>query len=274
MTALIRYEAACAALAECKAVDEVKSWADKAAAMQAYGQMAKDRTLEVDAAEIRIRAERRLGELIAARKAGSGLNTGSRGQLAGKTEEGLAVLSGNRQTDTPTLAQAGIDKKLSSRAQRLAAVPTEQFEAELAAKRERDRQDGARVSARLEATGERELTKRGKGTMPEPPSPMGDDDTEADLLCDLQAEVERLTALIKAAEADDLKAETIKWRRLYEDAVRKQAEAMDAVKRAERREAWIKKQLMRCGRAVDETDPDKIAAAVQAFVRANGRATA
>ena len=69
MTALIKYEAACLALAECKAVDEVKSWVDKAAAMHAYGRMAKDKTLEVDAAEIRIRAERRLGELIAAQKA-------------------------------------------------------------------------------------------------------------------------------------------------------------------------------------------------------------
>jgi hypothetical protein len=46
MTNLIKYEAACRAIAECKAVDEVKTWADKAAAMQAYGRMAKDKTLE------------------------------------------------------------------------------------------------------------------------------------------------------------------------------------------------------------------------------------
>ena len=73
MPSLIKYEAACRALAECKSFDEVKSWSDKAAAMQAYGRMAKDKTLEVDAAEIRIRAERRLGELITAQKAGPGL---------------------------------------------------------------------------------------------------------------------------------------------------------------------------------------------------------
>ena len=60
MTALVKYESACRALAECKAIDEVKEWVDKAAAMQAYSRMAKDKTLEIDAAEIRIRAERRL----------------------------------------------------------------------------------------------------------------------------------------------------------------------------------------------------------------------
>lgn len=103
---------------------------------------------------------------------------------------------------------------------------------------------------------------------------LGDDDTAAELLVEMHADIERLTGLIKVAEADDLKAEAIKWRRMYDDAGRKQADAMDAVKRAEKREAWNKKQLMRCGKAVGETDPDKIPAAVEAFVRANGRLAA
>lgn len=155
---LIKYEAACLALAECKSVDEAKTWADKAAAMQAYGRMAKDRTLEVDAAEIRIRAERRLGEMLAATKADGGLNK------AANLKRGPEVVSNDLGKAAPKLADAGISKDLSSRAQKLAAVPVAEFEAELAAKRERDREDGARVSARLQAAGEREQRK----AQPEP----------------------------------------------------------------------------------------------------------
>jgi len=65
MTQLIRYEAACRAIAEAKQVDEVKDMADKAEAMRVYARQAQNRDMEVDAAEIRIRAERRLGEMIA-----------------------------------------------------------------------------------------------------------------------------------------------------------------------------------------------------------------
>ena len=128
-TQLIKYEAACRALAECKSVDEVKTWADKAAAMQAYGRMAKDKTLEVDAAEIRIRAERRMGEMLAE----SELQKGGRpAEKTGRDERPVSK--------TPTLPEVGISKDLSSRAQKLAAVPEAEFEAELAAKRERDQE--------------------------------------------------------------------------------------------------------------------------------------
>ena len=253
-TQLIKYEAACRALAECKSVDEVKTWADKAAAMQAYGRMAKDKTLEVDAAEIRIRAERRLGEMLA----DSDLQKGGRpAEKTGRDERPVSK--------PPTLAESGISKDLSSRAQKLAAVPVAEFEAELAAKRERDQKEGARVTARLEKAGERELAKA-----KQQPEPANDADTGQsldELIAEIQKENEQLHAQLKAMEADDTKAELRKALLQRDHAIRQQSEAMDKAHKSQDREKWAKRQLMRCGKAVGEEDPDKIAAAVEAFIR-------
>ena len=155
MTSLVKYEAALLALAEARSVDEVKPWVDKAAAMQAYGRMAKDKTLEVDASEIRIRAERRLGELIAAQKANDGLNEGAR--MAGGTAQSSPVVVTNDRRST--LADVGISKDLSSRAQKLAAVPAEDFEREMGEHRDRVSAEGARVTARLASVGAKVLRK-------------------------------------------------------------------------------------------------------------------
>lgn len=81
-------------------------------------------------------------------------------------------------------------------------------------------------------------------------------------------EIEALQGELKAAEADDLKAEAIKWRRAYDNAVRQQSEAMDRAKAATDREKWVMRQLTRCGKAVNEEDPTKIAAAVEGAMRA------
>lgn len=197
MTQLIKYEAACRAIAECKAIDEVKGLADKAAAMQAYGRMANDRTLEVDAAEIRIRAERRLGEMLTAQKADDGLNRGA-ASMAGNQHTGKLVRSS--ETTAPKLADAGISKDLSSRAQKLAAVPEAEFEAELAAKRERDKQDGARVSARLEKAGEKAL-KAKPDHIPADEGPSEDEIREAEKSA--ADDVERVRLIL---ESDDVVA--------------------------------------------------------------------
>lgn len=146
MTALVKYDAACSALAAAKSVDEVKGLRDKAEAMRAYARQAKNRALEIDAAEIRMRAERRLGELIAAQKATFGLNTGARG---------IGTSAVPKENRTPTLADAGIDKKLSSRAQKMAAVPAEKFEGMLGEWRVRVQEENERVTTTLLREGER-----------------------------------------------------------------------------------------------------------------------
>lgn len=148
---LVRYEAACRALAEARAVDEVQDVRNKADAMRIYGMQAKNKSLEVDAAEIRIRAERRLGELIGQQKAGEGLAKGAAMRGVGRAGKN-AVESDDR---IPTLAEAGISKDLSSRAQKLAAVPPEVFEAEVKEWRGRVEAENVRVTTRLEKAGER-----------------------------------------------------------------------------------------------------------------------
>ena len=84
-----------------------------------HAKQAKDRELETWAAEIRIRAERKLGELIQKQKETVGLNKG------GWTERDAKSRGSNEepQERAPTLAEAGIDKKLSARSQKTAAVP-------------------------------------------------------------------------------------------------------------------------------------------------------
>ena len=66
--ALSRYDVACRALAEAKAVDDIVEIVGQANAVHTYPRQAKNRQMEIDAAEIRIRAQRRLGELMAAQK--------------------------------------------------------------------------------------------------------------------------------------------------------------------------------------------------------------
>jgi hypothetical protein len=119
MTAeLARYDAACRALAEARSVDEVKDIRDKAVAMVAYARQAKNRDLEADAIEIRLRATRKLDQLRQAQKETIGLSAGTRGSR----------VKGARVDDKPTLASQGIDKNLAHQARALGTLSDEKFE--------------------------------------------------------------------------------------------------------------------------------------------------
>lgn len=122
---LARYESAKQALAEYKTVDEVKDFRDKALAVEAYAKQANDFDLEYDAATARVRAERKCGELLSAMDKAKGV------RLNGKSDDGSYRWSA---TTTPeenpkTLNEMGVTKDQSSKWQKLAAVPEEEFEA-------------------------------------------------------------------------------------------------------------------------------------------------
>ena len=131
MTELIKYDEACRMLAEAVAVDEVVDVRNKANAMRIYARQAKNRDLEINAAQIRVRAERRLGEMIIEQRTTVGLAKG------GKPYQSDLTPSVEEEVErVPTLKEAGIDHKLSSRAQRIAEIGSIRFEALMSMMRE------------------------------------------------------------------------------------------------------------------------------------------
>jgi len=112
---LVRYEAARRALAEAHRVDEVKDIRDKAEAMRMYGKQANDTELVNWAAEIKIRAERKCGELL--------------GDMA---QGGERPKGRRKESHAATLSDMGVSKSQSSRYQQIAAVPTAEFEQHIA----------------------------------------------------------------------------------------------------------------------------------------------
>jgi N6-adenosine-specific RNA methylase IME4 len=116
VTAILKYDAACRAVAEAKTLDEVRDWEDKAAAVREYTRRAKNRTMELDAIEIQERARKRRGELLLALK--------SLGQLA-QTKKQPVIDDG---PVVYTLEELGVTKNESSRDQKIASLDGGSFE--------------------------------------------------------------------------------------------------------------------------------------------------
>ena len=139
--------------------------------MRAYARIAKNRTLEVDAAEIRIRAERRVGQLIGAQKGSTGLNRGGGEKGVGRAGKNAPPTSG--RILKPTLAEAlELPKKeahrLSERSQKLAAVPEKRFERMVGDWRDRIGKETERVTTNLLREGERDQTRAARPMKPLP----------------------------------------------------------------------------------------------------------
>jgi hypothetical protein len=109
-TQLVRYDAMCRAIAAAHAVDEVKDIRDKARAIEMYARQAQNTEAEERAREIRLRAERKCGQLLAVQIEHGG---DRRSSSAGSNLK---------------LKDLNISGDQSSQWQKLAAVPADLFE--------------------------------------------------------------------------------------------------------------------------------------------------
>lgn len=121
------YERIRVAMAECSRIDEVANLADQAVAAQAYFRQSQDTENEIEASRIRVRAERRLGEILKAMAAN--------GERASRQDTLKQAPMSPGATSAPTLADLGIPRDRASRAMKLADVPEPEFESALAAPR-------------------------------------------------------------------------------------------------------------------------------------------
>lgn len=138
---LVKYDRARLALREAHSVDEAAHIRDQAEAVRAYAAQAKDTELETYAAEIKLRAERRVGELLT--------HMAETGERAGRGE------AQKSRPATIQLDDLGVTKSQSSRWQQIAAVPEDAFEAHLSRKRKRHQPVSASETVRTLIKAER-----------------------------------------------------------------------------------------------------------------------
>lgn len=237
MTALTKYNAARSALAEAHAVDEVKDIRDKAEAMAAYARQAHDTEMIAWVTEIKVRAERRAGELLAEMPK----SAGTKGQLQGKSSGGHIVVP--PEESAKTLSDMGITKNESSRWQKLAAVPTDKFEQAVSAAKEIAGEVTTAAMLRVA-----KMTQPTKAVIQAPaiePEP----DPESNLLADYEREVADNAALrqrIDTLLADDTAAELDKWVQKFHQLEGRLGQALTTSNEAQRqatRQGKLLKQI-------------------------------
>jgi hypothetical protein len=115
-TELVHYDATRRELDACHAVDEIKTFRNKAIALKTYARIANDHQAERKLAEIRIRAKRKCGEALRdSAKASRGPDESGRGSQRSPRATRGAKRPGHRSarpTDAPkTLRALGISKR-------------------------------------------------------------------------------------------------------------------------------------------------------------------
>jgi hypothetical protein len=94
------YKAAAHALADARTVSQVKSVRDQTIGLQTYARRAKNTQLEADTWELRYRAERKLGQMMALQRDVVGLATG--GEHGGRGRQKIDGLKNNPSIVRPT----------------------------------------------------------------------------------------------------------------------------------------------------------------------------
>jgi len=117
---LALYDAARAALAKAVTVDEAKKVRDVAARIKFYAQQAQDTEIVANAAVLKLRATRRLGELLAAAKEAGEVSQGGRPKKTGPAPGPVSPIK-------VTLKAVGLPKNLSADAQKLAKLDDNTF---------------------------------------------------------------------------------------------------------------------------------------------------
>ena len=112
-TQLVRYDAMCRAIQSCEEYDEVKEIRDRAVALEVYAAQAMNMEAERSARVIRIRAERRAGQMLKEGK--------RKGQIRKKGRP-------KKMSDGTTFSKPNITRDQSSKWQQLADVPEGKFE--------------------------------------------------------------------------------------------------------------------------------------------------
>jgi N6-adenosine-specific RNA methylase IME4 len=135
MTTLAQYDRARVALADATRIDQVLPILDEVQHVKLYAKQIADRELLAEANAFQMKAERRLGIIIAAAKEAGHFRQGRQPGNSSQSE----------QFPRATLEEAGVDRKLSARAQRAASISDRAFEALVEATREHVAASGAIV---------------------------------------------------------------------------------------------------------------------------------
>lgn len=163
-TAIVRLDDACRALADARDVRDAKAIRDQAEAFRHWAKRRKlGRDAALDACEIKIWAERRMGELLAEMPP----HVGGRPAKENRSHDGTGF--------PPTLAELGTTKNQSSRCQKIASVDVAAIRDVVAKVRADDRADLSTAAVlRLAKAAECDARRRENQALVESAEPLGE----------------------------------------------------------------------------------------------------